>query len=131
MHGSPRSVITPDFLAGGGESGALIRAHDWSLTPLGPPSTWPAALRTLLGVLLGSMQPMFVTWGPDRTLLYNDAYAEILGRKHPQALGRGLLDVWSEIRGDLQPLVDQVDAGVSVYMDDLTLVMDRHGHPEE
>ncbi len=29
---------------------------------------------------------MFVTWGNERTLLYNDGYAEFLGRKHPHAL---------------------------------------------
>ena len=27
----------PDFLRGGGEMGALIRAHDWAATPLGAP----------------------------------------------------------------------------------------------
>jgi hypothetical protein len=26
-----------DFLAGGGEMGALTRAHDWSATPIGAP----------------------------------------------------------------------------------------------
>ena len=27
----------PTFLAGGGEMGALMRAHDWAATPLGSP----------------------------------------------------------------------------------------------
>jgi PAS domain S-box-containing protein len=74
---------------------------------------------------------MFVTWGPDRTLIYNDGYAEILGCKHPDALGRPLFEVWSEIRGDLQPLVSQADAGQSVHLDDITLILERHGSPEE
>jgi len=26
------------FLEGGGELGALMRAHDWTATPLGPPA---------------------------------------------------------------------------------------------
>src|SRR4051812_41913825 len=30
----------PGFLAGGGEMGALTRAHDWAATPLGSPETW-------------------------------------------------------------------------------------------
>jgi PAS domain S-box-containing protein len=127
----PKLISGGSFLAGGGEVGALIRAYDWSQSPLGVPGTWPQALKTLLGVMLGSKQPMFLAWGPERILLYNDGYAEILGRKHPNALGNRLLDVWSEIRGDIQPLVEQVEAGESVHMDDITLMMQRHGYVEE
>ena len=103
----------PAFLAGGGEMGALMREHNWSSTPLGAPTSWPEALRTLIGVMLGSRQPMFVAWSAGRTLLYNDGYAAILARKHPDALGRPFLDVWSEIR------------------DDIMLMMDRNGYREE
>jgi len=117
----------PDFLAGGGEVGVLMREHDWSATPLGMPAAWPVALRTLVMVMLGSKQPMFVAWGAERTLLYNQGYAEILGRKHPDALGRPFLDVWSEIRDDLAPIVEQAYAGEAVHMDDIMLMMDRHG----
>lgn len=119
------------FLGAGGTMGALMRAHDWAATPLGSPRTWPTGLSTLVGVMLGSSQAMFVAWGADRILLYNDSYAELLGRKHPAALGRPLLQVWSEVQDDLKPLVDQVYAGGSVHMDDITLVMERHGHWEE
>ena len=50
---------------------------------------------------------MFVVWGPERTLLYNDPYAEILAGKNPAAPARPFLDVWSEIRADLVPIVEQ------------------------
>ncbi len=121
----------PDFLASGGEVGVLMREHDWSATPLGMPAAWPVALRTLVMVMLGSKQPMFVAWGAERTLLYNQSYAGVLGRKHPDALGRPLLDVWSEIRDDLVPIVEQAYAGEAVHMDDIMLMMDRHGYREE
>ena len=121
----------PDFLVGGGEVGVLMREHDWSATPLGRPAAWPVALRTLVTVILGSGQPMFVAWGAERTLLYNDGYAEILGRKHSDALGRPFLEVWSEIRDDLVPIVEQAYAGEAVHMDDIMLVVDRQGYPEE
>ncbi len=101
--GSPAASL----LSGGGEAGALIRAQSWSSTPLGSPEAWPLALKTLVGVMLGSSQPMFVTWGSYRTLLYNDAYSEILASKHPAAMGRDFLEVWQEIRGDLIPIVEQ------------------------
>ncbi len=111
--------------------GALMRAHDWRKTPLDLLETWPQPLKTLVSVMLGSKQPMFVVWGPERTLLYNDAYAEILVTKHPAALGCDFLEVWSEISADLAPIVDQAYAGEPVHMDDIALIMERRGHPEE
>ncbi len=108
-----------------------VRQHDWSSSPLGPLENWSLPLRTLLGVMQGSNQPMFVAWGPARTLIYNDAYAPILGRKHPAAMGQPFLEVWSEIRDDLSPIVEQAYSGQPVQMDDLTLVIDRNGYREE
>jgi PAS domain S-box-containing protein len=110
---------------------ALIRSHDWAATPLGQPAGWPYGLATLVSVMLGSNQPMFIAWGPERTLLYNDAYAEILISKHPAALGRDLLEVWQEIRADLLPIVEKAYGGEPVHMDDITLIMQRRGYPEE
>src|SRR4051794_20983 len=122
---------SPAFLARGGQVGALMRAHDWSATPLGLPGSWPHTLQTLVDVMLGSNQPMFIAWGPERTLLYNDAYAEILAGKHPAALSRDFLEVWSEIRADLVPFVDQAYAGEPVHINDIKLTMLRKGYPEE
>src|SRR5262249_54812 len=53
------------FLEGGGAVGALMRAHDWSTSPLGPPETWPQSLRSVVGLLLQSKFPMFVAWGKE------------------------------------------------------------------
>ena len=75
-----------EFLAGGGKTGALLRANDWADSPLGPPESWPQSLRTVVGLLLQSRFPMFVAWGQELGFLYNDSYAEILGTKHPHAL---------------------------------------------
>ncbi|WP_264048911.1 hypothetical protein [Methylobacterium flocculans] len=77
----------------GGETGSLLREQDWSRTPLGPPGDWPQSLLTLVRVMLGSGQPMFVAWGPERTLLYNDGYSEMLGTRHPAALSRPFFEV--------------------------------------
>ena len=60
------------FLAGGGELGALIRAHDWSRTPLGDPVSWPQSLKTAVQIMLASRQPFWLGWGPELTYLYND-----------------------------------------------------------
>ncbi|KHL25247.1 diguanylate cyclase [Croceibacterium mercuriale] len=111
--------------------GAAMRGYDWDSTRLGSPADWPAALKTLIGVVLGSNQPMFVAWGEDHTLFYNDAYAAILADKHPGALGQPFLQVWSEIAADLVPILQQAYQGLPVHMDDITLMMQRRGYLEE
>jgi PAS domain S-box-containing protein len=110
---------------------ALISNYDWSASPLGAPEAWPQPLKTLVELLLASNQPMFVAWGPERTLLYNDAYSEILASKHPRAFGSDFLVVWEEIRADLLPIVEQAYAGTPVHMDDIRLLMLRKGYSEE
>ena len=119
------------FLSGDGEMAGLIRRHDWTRTSLGDPVSWPQSLKTLVDVMLRGNQPTHIVWGPEQTLLYNDSYGQILGAKHPAALGRPFLDVWSEIAADLQPLVDRAYAGSPVFLDDMKLVMERKGTPEE
>ena len=108
-----------------------MRAFDWGRSPLGAPSGWSPALKALVDVTLAAKQPMYVAWGPDLTMLYNDAYRGLLGSKHPDALGAAFLAVWSEVRHDLAPLVDQVFAGEPVHMDDITLRVDRDGTSRE
>jgi PAS domain S-box-containing protein len=125
------SFVHATFLTGGGGAGDLMRARDWAATPLGPAQGWPQPLKTLVGVMLGSNQPMFVAWGSDRTLLYNGPYAQILGNKHPFALGRDFLQVWHEARNDLLPMVEEAYAGRPVHMDNIKLVLERKGYPEE
>jgi len=118
------------FMAGGGKVGALMRAHDWSGSPLGHPSAWPQSLRSVVGLLLESRFPMFVAWGKDLGFLYNDAYAEILGEKHPRSLGARFYDIWSEIWTDISPLIAAAMAGEASYREDLLLVMNRRGFDE-
>lgn len=74
---------------------------------------------------------MFIVWGPERTLLYNDAYADILASKHPAAMGRDFLEVWREIAADLKPIVEQAYRGEPVQMDDIELWMERKDFREE
>ncbi|CAN5685986.1 hypothetical protein BH10PSE5_BH10PSE5_23150 [soil metagenome] len=119
------------FLSDGGELGAMMRAHDWSTSPLGAPDTWPQSLRSVVGLLLGSKFPMFVAWGPELGFLYNDAYGEVLGAKHPDALGKRFIDIWSEIWPDISPLIDAAMAGEATFREDLPLRMHRRGFDED
>ena len=102
-----------------------LRAFDWSATTIGPPSGWARSMKTLVGVMLSSRQPMYLAWGPERSLIYNDAYADLLGTKHP-CVAEPFFEVWSEVWPEIAPLVDQVFAGTPVHMDDITLFVDRN-----
>ena len=129
--GSARDV-TGQFLAGGGEMGALMRAHDWSHTPLGPPCDWPQSLKTAVRIMLTSRQPIWIGWGPELTYLYNDPYKSIIGGKHPWALGRPTSQVWSEIWSDIEPMLQTALGGAEgTYVEQQQLIMQRHGYPEE
>jgi two-component sensor histidine kinase len=128
---SPKSRSTPDFLAGGGDMGAAIRAFNWAATPLGPPESWPRTLRTCLRIMLASRQPMWVWWGPELINFYNDAYLPIIGGKHPAALGQPAHQVWSEIWDQIKDRIHAAQAGESSYSEAEMLIMHRHGYPEE
>ena len=110
--------------------GAAMRAHDWSRSPLGDPGIWPSPLRASVSLMLGSAFPMFLAWGPGLGFLYNDAYVEILGGKHPAALGCAFADVWSEIWPDIEPIARRALAGEATYMEDMPFRMLRNGFDE-
>lgn len=120
-----------EFLDGGGEAGALVLSQDWSLSPLGSPEHWPQSLRSVVGLLLNSKFPMFVAWGPDLGFLYNDPYAEILGSKHPAAMGQPFQQVWAEIWNDIAPLVDAALRGKASFSENLPLRVIRKGYEED
>ncbi|HEY8608305.1 MAG TPA: ATP-binding protein [Noviherbaspirillum sp.] len=126
-----RSLASLKFLEGGGTTGAMMRAHDWSQSPLDHPRTWPPALRTAVGMMIHSDFPMFIAWGAALGFLYNDAYIQVLGGKHPAAMGRPFHAIWSEIWHDVHPLIERALAGESTYRENLPLLMDRHGYNEQ
>jgi len=132
LRDTPTSAGTPSFLEGGGELGALMRAYDWSATPLGPPAAWPRSLKTAVRIMLTSRQPIWLGWGPELTYLYNDPYKSIIGGKHPRALGRPFREVWHEIWDVVGPMAETVmtrDEGT--YVEAQLLIMQRHGYQEE
>lgn len=111
--------------------GALMRAHDWTATPLGPPSEWPRPLRSALGICLNSPFPMAIYWGPDFRLLCNDAWSAFLVDRHPWALGRPAREVWSDVWATVGPRFDQVAAtGESFSAVNQMLALRRDGRVE-
>ena len=122
-----------DFLAGGGEMGALMRAYDWSASPLGKPETWPQSLRTALRILLNTNHPMFIWWGEELIQFYNDAYRQTMGpERHPSALGQRGRECWAEIWPIIGPQIEQVMRGGGATWHENQLVpVTRHGRLEQ
>ena len=111
------------------EMPVLVRAKDWSKTPLGAAETWSASLKLTVNMILASGFPMAVRWGPDLVMIYNDGYRAILGDKHPKALGLPFRETWPEVQPQLGPLHQAILAGESgaFFAEDLLLKIQRHG----
>ncbi|MFC5139177.1 SpoIIE family protein phosphatase [Actinomycetospora rhizophila] len=131
--GTDVSPGTQALVAGGGRVGADMATVDWATTPLGAPEQWPTPLRTVVRMLLTSRFSMWMAWGPELTVFYNDAYwRDTLQSKHPWALGKPAQVVWSEIWPDIGPRIASVlESGVATWDEDLLLFLERSGYSEE
>ena len=121
------------WVRAGGALAKLVHDFDWAETPLGPSEQWPQSLKTVVRVMLTSRFAMWMSWGPDLTFLYNDAYAKMtLGKKHPWALGKPSQKVWEEIWDDIGPRIQRVlDTGEATWDEALLLFLERSGYREE
>ncbi len=129
----PETMRPASFLDGGGELGALMRAKDWSTTPLGRAESWPHELRMVVRLLLDTRQPMFVFWGPALACLYNDAYRALIGTdRHPSALGQPAREVWAEIWDTIGPQIEQViSGGAAIWQENQLMPITRGGRRED
>jgi signal transduction histidine kinase/CheY-like chemotaxis protein len=121
------------FVAGGGEMGAVVRGFDWAATTLGPLATWPQSLRTAAGMMLDARLPMYVVWGPEHILLYNDGYRQVLGAKADdprQVLGQPFSQVWAEVWDQVGPLLEATRAGEALWYEDQPFTLHRNGFAE-
>ena len=114
--------------------GAALRSLDWAGTPLGPLETWPQSLRTAASMMLNARHPMYLAWGPQLCLLYNDGYREILGAKAADAqlvLGRPFREVCADVWDQVSPLLEATLEGESLWFEDSPFTLVRNGFPEQ
>jgi signal transduction histidine kinase/CheY-like chemotaxis protein len=133
---SEPQVLPPDLakaVALGGEMGDLFAEFDWAAHPLGPPDEWSAEVRSAVAVVLTSRFPIVLWLGvEDLFLVYNDAYIQILGERHPAALGRRGRFVWWDIWESISPMLASVIAtGEATWSHDLMLPMVTAGRRQE
>jgi signal transduction histidine kinase/ActR/RegA family two-component response regulator len=119
------------LFTGGGECGRLMAEIDWSATPVGPVSSWPAGLRLAIRTVLASRSPMVLTWGPEYVQFYNDGYAPIIGAEHP-AIGADIRDTpaggWAALAGPVEHAMATREAS---WLPRLPLLLERAGYREE
>lgn len=110
----------------------LIRSHDWSSSDLGPMVSWSVELRRLVNMCMIDPRPAAVWWHKSRSIIYNERYASILGKRHPSALGQSLIEAWPELIGSFdQHFVKGEETGQSTSGDNACYITERNGYSEE
>lgn len=67
---------------------------DWSATDLGDRASWPASLKLTVDIVLATPSPMLLVWGPDRIVVFNEAYAQLASSRHAQPPGGKVPALW-------------------------------------
>jgi PAS domain S-box-containing protein len=114
-----------------GEMAGRIRTFDWSATELGPIDQWQQSLVAAVQFVLASPVPLVMLWGRQGYMVYNDAYAEFAGGRHPYLLGSPVEMGWPEIASFNRHVMDTCLAGGTLSYRDKELVLLRNGKPED
>ncbi|ANH98493.1 hybrid sensor histidine kinase/response regulator [Pseudomonas koreensis] len=114
-----------------GEMAERICAFDWRQTELGPLDTWPASLCSAVQLMLASPLPMVMLWGHAGYMIYNDAYSQFAGGRHPYLLGVPVELGWPEVADFNRHVVDTCLAGGTLSFRNKELVLLRDGVPED
>jgi PAS domain S-box-containing protein len=124
----PRTSPFPKF----GEMGARMQALDWAQTPVGAVESWSQSLKSTVRTLLGSRYPMILLWEQELIQIYNDAYINLIGTKHPYALGRSIRETQAESWDVIGPMITEVmTTGIPNWVEDQMLAVNRSGYHEE
>ena len=105
----------------------------WDDTPLGRLEGWPPALRHAWDWALGCPSPVVLFVGHDLRMIYNEAYAEVIGDHHPKAFTAPAAEVLPEVWE--QPQLDELRTALlldeSFLHEDATLLEDAAGRQRQ
>lgn len=118
------------MIQGEGRSAQLIRDYDWLATELGPISSWPQTLINTVNLILQSQGQLLILWGKDARMIYNEAYGDFAGTKHPAALGSPAAEVWIEEKDFITLTVEQVFQGKTLSFQNTPFTLERNNNPE-
>ncbi|KAI1496006.1 hypothetical protein F5X99DRAFT_414539 [Biscogniauxia marginata] len=110
----------------------FARSRDWASTPLGPIEDWPTELRVMANMVMGSPNPTALYWGREFTVIYNEAYVAMAGKKHPKLMGQSYIEAWAELWPEIAPVFEGAwDSGQATMKNDDRLMVRRNGFDEE
>ena len=110
----------------------LIRAHNWSSTPLGPIEDWSEALLLSINLMLSCGFPSLVFWGKELVQLYNDAFIPLLAERHPSGLGQRAQECWSDAWQIIGPNLKRVmNDGETVFHENTVVPIVRDGRLQD
>jgi PAS domain S-box-containing protein len=121
------TAFVPELLFPDNGNARLVEDFDWSKTPLGPRQDWDEHVESTVSLILKSNVPMVTLWGREGVMIYNDAYAQIAGPRHPALLGTPVRDAWPEAADFNDNVMRTVLAGSNLAYRDQHLTLERDG----
>jgi PAS domain S-box-containing protein len=109
----------------------LIRAHDWSATPLGRIEDWSEALLLSANLMLSCAFPSLVFWGEELVQLYNDTFIPLLAERHPSGLGQTAKECWWDAWHIVGPNLKRVMEGETVFHENTIVPIVRDGRLQD
>jgi len=104
---------------------------DWSRTALGLPATWPPCLRLPVDILLNCPLAMAIAWGPEKILLYNRAYAALMGMRPESVPGGSVPIMQPPVFGWNHAAMEAAWGGAALAYPGQVLPLWRDGAPSE
>lgn len=107
---------------------------DWTTSPLGPIAQWPSCLRQMVLVCMADTTPSAVVYGPSAqsAIVYNEAFAELVGKRHPNLQGHLVKDSLIDICPDFDATWKrQTETGRIEILEGQKIRQDRLGFIEE
>ena len=94
--------------------------------------SWSDAFKSAVQLALNTKAPVLIVGGVEMIQIYNDAFASMIGSRHPGALGAIGKEFWHDQWDSVGPVVKKVWAtGEGVLLENHRLVLVRKGYPQE
>jgi hypothetical protein len=84
-----------------------------------------------VSLILTSSFPLNLIWGLGAVQIWNQAYVDICGEKHPTMFGSDYRDCWASAWPAIGRAFDEARAGHTSFLEDQPMLLDRNGFLEE
>lgn len=111
----------------------FVKHFPWADTPFGPIDSWSLELRRSTAKTMNSPEPRVLIFGEQRAIMYNKAFAAIIGHHHPNCLGLPLADVQVDKIFDILQYMAQsaYEDGKGSQLSNQELLVERNGSEEQ